>query len=193
MNENDMKKNKIMSLLAVALLGLSSLSAAAQTPQDADSKYAVDLVQAGTMAPALKLKTIDGKDFDLVDLRGHYVVLDFWASWCPDCRRDIPEVKRMVATFEPRGVKFVGVSFDTNAEAWEKVVRKNELTYTQVSELRKMRESVTAKTWGVNWIPSMVLVDPQGKVVLSTVLSQKMEKKLTELFPAPKSQDESGH
>lgn len=99
----------------------------------------------------------------------------------------------MVATFEPRGVKFVGVSFDTNAEAWEKVVRKNELTYTQVSELRKMRESVTAKTWGVNWIPSMVLVDPQGKVVLSTVLSQKMEKKLAELFPVPKSQEESGH
>lgn len=193
MNENDMKKNIITSLLTVALLGLSSLSAAAQTPQDADSKYAVDLVKAETMAPALKLKTIDGKDFDLVDLRGHYVVLDFWASWCPDCRRDIPEVKRMVATFEPRGVKFVGVSFDTNAEAWEKVVRKNELTYTQVSELRKMHESVTAKTWGVNWIPSMVLVDPQGKVVLSTVLSQKMEKKLAELFPVPKSQEESGH
>lgn len=186
MNKDNMKN--IKTLLAVALLGMSSLTVAAQAPQDADSKYAADLVKAETSAPALKLKTIDGKKFDLSDLKGHYVVLDFWASWCPDCRREIPDVKRMVSAFEPRGVKFVGVSFDTDAQAWKRTVQKYGLTYTQVSELKKMRESVTAKTWGVNWIPSMVLVDPQGKVVLSTVLSYKMEKKLTELFPAPKAQ-----
>ena len=85
----------IKTLLAVALLGMSSLTVTAQAPQDADSKYAVDLVKAETSAPALKLKTIDGKKFDLRDLKGHYVVLDFWASWCPDCRREIPDVSRM--------------------------------------------------------------------------------------------------
>lgn len=182
-----MKKN-VITLLSVALLGLSSLTVSAQQPQDADGKYATGLVKAETEAPALRLKTIDGKKFDLRECKGHYVVLDFWASWCPDCRRAIPDVKRMVEAFEPRGVKFVGVSFDTDAQSWKKAVQKYDLRYTQVSELKKMRESATAQAWGVNWIPSMVLVDPQGKVVLSTVLAYKMEKKLTELFPAPKAQ-----
>lgn len=151
---------------------------------DPDAKYATSLVKPGEVAPDFTLRTLsDGSKFRLSSLRGKYVVLDFWASWCPDCRRDIPEMLRMYRDFHSRGVEFVGVSMDTERAKLDSAVRKYGIPYMQVSEYVRMRESKTAKAYGVEWIPSMCLIDPEGKVVVSTVLYYKLEKKLTELFP----------
>lgn len=148
---------------------------------DLDAKYATQLVKAGDIAPDIKLNTADGKTFRLSKLRGKYVVLDFWASWCPDCRKDIPDVLRMYHEFRSKGIEFVGVSFDTDPSKWKSAIAKYGLDYPQVSELKRMRESEVAGRYGVKWIPSMVLVSPEGKVELATVLTYKMEKALTEL------------
>lgn len=156
-------------------------------PQDFDSKYATDLVKAGSEASDFKMKTVDGKTFKLSKLRGKYVVLDFWASWCPDCRRDIPEMLRMYDHFRGKGVEFVGVSFDTDAQKWKDALQKYGIRWTQVSELVKFHDTQISKTYGVKWIPSMVLIDPKGKVVLSTVLWPKLERTLTELLPESKA------
>ena len=177
---------KYLILMAFLLVGILSLQAQRPVQRDADAKYAVDLVKAGEQAPDFKLKTADGKTVRLSKLqKGRWTLIDFWASWCPDCRKDIPAVKRMYVDFAPKGVLFVGVSFDTDVEVWKKAIDKYDLKYTQVSELKKMRESEVARAYGVKWIPSMVLVNPEGKVVLSTVLADKMERTLTETF-APK-------
>lgn len=157
---------------------------------DFDSKYAVDLVKPGTVAPDFKMKTVDGRDFKFSKLHGKYVVLDFWASWCPDCRRDIPEMLRMYNKFHDRGVEFVGVSFDTDHSAWQSALQKYGIAWTQVSELVKFHDTQISKLYGVKWIPSMVLVAPDGKVALSTVQWPKLERTLTELFP-PVSHTES--
>ncbi len=130
---------------------------------DFDSKYATELVKAGVQAPDFKMKTIDGKTFKLSQLKGKTVVLDFWASWCP--------------------IEFVGVSMDTDVEAWRKACEQFGITYTQVSELKKFKETDIAKAYGVKWIPSMVVVDKEGKVALSTVLTYKVDKYLKELRP----------
>ena len=137
-------------------------NAAMTMPQDFDSKYATDLVKAGSEAPDFKMKTVDGKTFKLSKLRGKYVVLDFWASWCPDCRRDIPEMLRMYDHFHGKGVEFVGVSFDTDAQNWKKALLKYGIRWTQVSELVKFHDAQISKTYGVKWIPSMVLIDPKA-------------------------------
>ncbi len=150
---------------------------------DFDSKYATELVKAGTQAPDFKMKTIDGKTFKLSQLKGKTVVLDFWASWCPDCRKDAPEVVRMYKEYAPQGIEFVGVSMDTDVEAWRKACEQFGITYTQVSELKKFKETDIAKAYGVKWIPSMVVVDKEGKVALSTVLTYKVDKYLKELRP----------
>ena len=147
---------------------------------DFDSKYATELVKAGVQAPDFKMKTIDGKTFKL---KGKTVVLDFWASWCPDCRKDAPEVVRMYKEYAPQGIEFVGVSMDTDVEAWRKACEQFGITYTQVSELKKFKETDIAKAYGVKWIPSMVVVDKEGKVALSTVLTYKVDKYLKELRP----------
>ena len=150
---------------------------------DFDSKYATELVKAGTHAPDFKMKTIDGKTFKLSQLKGKTVVLDFWASWCPDCRKDAPEVVRMYKEYAPQGIEFVGVSMDTDVEAWRKACEQFGITYTQVSELKIFKETDIAKAYGVKWIPSMVVVDKEGKVALSTVLTYKVDKYLKELRP----------
>ncbi len=195
------KKRMITQGLCALMLMLSPLTsrqafaqqpgqqhgAAMMMPQDFDSKYATDLVKAGTEAPDFKMKTVDGKTFKLSKLRGKYVVLDFWASWCPDCRRDIPEMLRMYDHFRGKGVEFVGVSFDTDAQKWKNALQKYGIRWTQVSELVKFHDTQISKNYGVKWIPSMVLIDPKGKVVLSTVLWPKLERTLTELFPESKA------
>jgi alpha/beta superfamily hydrolase/peroxiredoxin len=109
------------------------------------------------------------------------VVLDFWASWCPDCRKDAPEVVRMYEKYRPYGVEFIGISMDTNVEAWKQAIEKFGISYPQVSELKKFKDTDIAKAYGVKWIPSMVVVGPDGQVKLSTVLTYKVDKYLKEL------------
>lgn len=171
-----------MKRLLVTLVVLLAIAFTARAQWNFDQKYAADLVKSGSVAPYFRMKTAEGKTLSLNQYKGRYVLLDFWTSWCPDCRKDIPNVVRMYRKFHPQGVDFIGISMDTNAEAWKKAIAQYGLTYPQVSELVKFHDTKIAALYGVKWIPSMVLIDPQGKVLLSTVLSYKMERTLTELM-----------
>ena len=174
-------KKVTLSLLALLLMGATAVKAQPAQP-DFDDKYATELVKAGTAAPDFKMKTPDGKNFQFSKFaKGKTVVLDFWASWCPDCRKDAPEVVRMYEAYRPYGIEFIGISMDTDVEAWKKAIEKYGITYPQVSELKKFKETDIAKAYGMKWIPSMVVVGPDGEVKLSTVLTYKVDKYLKEL------------
>ena len=153
-------------LAALLLVGATAEVKAQFGPQkDMDSKYATELIQPGSVAPDFKMQTIDGKKFQFSKFaKGKTVVLDFWASWCPDCRKDAPEVVRMQQAYKQHGIEFVGVSMDTDVEAWKKAVEQFGITYTQVSELKKFKETDIAQAYGVKWIPSMVVVGSDGKI-----------------------------
>ena len=174
---------KNFTKILLALLMMSSVAAKAQVPQkDMDDKYATGLVKVGTVAPDFKMKTPEGKTIQLSKFaKGKTVVLDFWASWCPDCRKDAPEVVRLYNKYHQYGIEFIGVSMDTDVEAWKKAIGKFGITYLQVSELKKFKETAISKAYGVNWIPSMVVIGPDGQVKLSTVLTYKLDKYLKEL------------
>ncbi len=175
---------RLSNVLAALLLIGASVEVKAQFgPQkDMDSKYATELIQPDTAAPDFKMQTPDGKKFQFGKwAKGKTVVLDFWASWCPDCRKDAPEVVRMYRAYKEYGVEFLGVSMDTDVEAWKKAIEKYEIDYPQVSELKKFKETDIAKAYGVKWIPSMVVIGPDGQVKLSTVLTYKVDKYLKEL------------
>ena len=165
-------------LFAVLMMG-ATVAMAQPAQQDMDAKYATGLVKAGTAAPDFKMKTPEGKTIQLSKFaKGKTVVLDFWA---PDCRKDAPEVVRMYESYRQYGVELIGVSMDTDVEAWKKAIGKFGIRYPQVSELKKFKETDIAKAYGVNWIPSMVVVGPDGQVKLSTVLTYKVDKYLKEL------------
>ena len=167
--------NKI-AFLAVMTMLMTITSQAQTTQQDLDEKYATELVKPGTVAPDFKMNTPDGKTIQLSNFaKGKTVVLDFWASWCPDCRKDAPEVVRLYEKYHQYGVEFIGISMDTDVEAWKNAIEKFGITYPQVCELKKFKETDISKAYGVKWSPSMVVVGSDGLVKLSTVQIDKLD------------------
>ena len=184
-------KQRIIWAVVLVMMSVVCVKAQFAMP-DADAKYALELLKPGTPAPDFKMKTLEGKSFKFAKAtKGKYVVLDFWASWCPDCRKDIPNMQRIYEKFAPLGVQFIGVSMDTDREKWAAAVEKYGISYPQVSELVKFHDTEIAALYGVKWIPSMYLIGPDGKVMLGTVLSDKLELMLTETF-APKGRPMAG-
>lgn len=179
-----MKIQLKLTLFWVFLVAIVSLQA--QVVTDFDELYAQELLKPGTPAPDFQLKANDGKTLKFSEFaKGKYVVVDFWASWCPDCRKDLPEIIRLYNMFHKYGVEFLGVSFDTDIEKWTDYISKSGVPYPQVSELKRMNQSEVAKAYGVRWIPSIYLIGPDGKVLVSTVLSYKIEQKLYDVFMEP--------
>ena len=172
---------KILTLLL--LTGVTIAVNAQENEADLDAQYATELIQPGQTAPDFTMKTVEGTDFSLSQLKGKTIVIDFWASWCPDCRKDAPEIVRMYRKYHENGIEFVGISMDTNVETWQNAISKYEIEYPQVSELKKFKETDIAKAYGVKWIPSMVVVGADGKVLLSTVMSGKVDHLLSGLVP----------
>lgn len=174
---------KIALASALSMTSLSYVCAQEATPVDEDAKYATELLKPGVEAPDFALQTPEGKTVRLSDYRGKYVVLDFWASWCPDCIKDIPNVKRIYADYKERGIVFIGVSFDDKKENWTSALAKHGIEYTQVSELKKWKTTEISKAYNIKWIPSLYLIDPKGKVVIGTVMSEKIAAELGKISP----------
>lgn len=172
----------LKNLFVAMLLFATTQTFAQQTvAEDLDAKYATELVKVGTVAPEFTMNTIDGQPFSLSQLKGKTVVLDFWASWCPDCRKEAPAVVALEAKYRSKGVVFVGVSMDTNVEAWRTGCEKYGIRYLQVSELKKFHDTDISRLYGVKWIPSMVVIDANGNVALSTVVIDKVNQYLDAL------------
>ena len=152
--------------------------------QDLDAKYAVDLLPVGTKAPDLVDPT--HKIHPIDDFRGRCLVLDFFASWCGDCRKDMPEMKRLYAQYDIQGVEFIGVTFDTVADVLQEYMDKEQLPWRVIGELEKMKDSKMAKDYHIQWIPTMYLLDTEGRVLLATVEIEKLKAKLAELKKANK-------
>lgn len=167
---------KKLIVLAVLFLSFTANAMAG----DADSLYAKELLKPGKQAPDFILRSVDGSRHSLSELNGNYVVLDFWASWCPDCRNDMTEIKRLHDEYGQK-VKFVGISFDYNRDNWLNYVRENNLQWLHLSELKKMKEADISKLYKVKWIPTMYLIDPEGNIILSTVMVEKLADKLKTL------------
>lgn len=157
-----------------------------------------DLLPVGTLAPDFTITNSDNgkKILSLSDLRaqkgatgkvkrGVWTVLDFWASWCPDCRRDMPIVKQIQEKYGKR-IKLIGVSFDTDKEKMTKYLDANKYSWTQYSEFKKWKETKISKEYRISWIPTSYLIDPDGKVAFATVKTEEMLQKLDSLDAAGK-------
>lgn len=154
--------------------------------QDTDNQNGADLLMPGTEAPDFQIskKESTGIPSRLSDLRGTYVLLDFWASWCPDCRKDIPTLKEIAKNYAGK-LAIVSQSFDTDTANWKNCIKNygmENLAWFHSSELKKWKSETTVDSlYHVNWIPTLYLIDPEGKVVLGTVMIDKMNAKLNEL------------
>ena len=142
--------------------------------EDLDAQYAVDLLKPGTEAPELTLNDLRGKLRSLSEFRGKKVVLVFWASWCPDCRAEAPELRAMQAAVDPDKDAFVSVSYDRDFDTLCNYVDDNLLGGVQLFDPAGKRESKVGAEFGVKWIPSLYLISEYGEIEVATVVASKI-------------------
>ena len=162
-----------MKKILLVLAALATLVSCKNAVKDADSEYAVDMIKKGEAIPAFALKDRADVLHSPEEFAGKYVVYDFWATWCPDCRADVPAMKELYAKYGDK-VTFVGISFDTDSEKLDAYVAENGISWLQLSDFVAKKESKVGEDFRVKWIPSMYLVGPDGKVLLGTVMVDKL-------------------
>ncbi len=128
-----------------------------------DALYAKwDKLRAGSPSPSFTGTNIEGKQVSLEQLRGKYVYIDVWATWCGPCRGEIPHLKKLEEKYHGKDIHFVSLSCDQDKAAWEKMVKKDQMTGIQLhigSGAKFMDEYV------INGIPRFILLDRTGRIV----------------------------
>ncbi|MEO0470406.1 MAG: TlpA disulfide reductase family protein [Bacteroidota bacterium] len=120
----------------------------------------------GKMAPDFQLKDLEGNERSLSDFRGKVIYLDFWASWCGPCRREMPSARELKARFKEKDVVFLYVSIDENEEAWRKAAAEEELAGPAVV-WTKGGSSEVPVSYGIEGIPNYFLINRDGTIALS--------------------------
>lgn len=124
--------------------------------EDASKKMTI-----GAVAPDFTAKDIKGNDFSIVSLRGKYVLLDFWGSWCHWCIKGMPELKKYYEKYKGK-FEIVGVDCNDTEEKWKAAVKKNQLPWIHVKS--EAANSVSSK-YGVEGYPTLIIIDPHGNIV----------------------------
>lgn len=146
---------------------------------DDDTDYDATTLAVGTTAPVFTIITDEEPGgISLAQLRGGYVLLEFWRSGCRDCQAVTGRMKELHEAYAPQGVTFVGVSLDTDVEAWRTYVEDNGLNWMQHCERKTAAESAVATAYNIRWVPTFYLIDPEGKVAFATVDIEKMADEL---------------
>jgi thiol-disulfide isomerase/thioredoxin len=160
-----------------------------------DAKVTADLIanmeatSAGKIAIEINKKDMNGNAVNLKTLKGKYVLLDFWGSWCGPCRQSHPHLKEIYSKYKDKGFEIIGIAdehgtnLENNRKTWKKAVEEDGISWIQVLNNEDQHAFDAVKSYGVSVFPTKVLLDKEGKVVARFIGSPKeIDTKLAEIF-----------
>ncbi len=143
-----------------------------------DDLARIDMI--GKPAPALALNDLSGRPFRLSDLKGKYVLIDFWATWCAPCLAELPNVQAAYAKYHDKGLEIVSISLDETPQAVSDFVKARKIPWRQIHNATSGGDAVAA--YGISNIPSTFLVDPEGNVIRLELRGRNLSKTLEQLI-----------
>ncbi len=135
----------------------------------------------GSEAPEINLPDINGKNFSLKSLRGKFVLVDFWASWCKPCRMENPNVVKAFIKFKDKNFTVLGVSLDKDKSSWIQAIQNDQLLWQHISDLKYWNSEVVP-LYKIEGIPFNVLVDPKGMIVAKDLRGADLEQALAKFL-----------
>lgn len=123
-----------------------------------------DMLAEGKPAPGFKYVSINGDSVALSDLKGKYVYIDVWATWCGPCRMEIPHLEKFQKEYKGKNIVFVSISVDDNKEAWKKMVTEKKMKGIQLHSDGGWNSEITQK-YNIKGIPRFILIDPAGNII----------------------------
>lgn len=135
----------------------------------------------GGVAPNFTQNDVNGKPVALSDFKGKYVLVEFWASWCSPCRAESPNLLKQYTKFKDKGFEILGVSVDGDKAKWVEAIKKDGLTWPQISDLKGW-DNEARKVYGITGVPANFLISPEGKIIGSHLMGEVLNKKLEELL-----------
>lgn len=155
-----------------------------------NSRYYLDMkkradvltqVAPGCMAPIFSAITLNGDTISLEDLRGKYIILDFWASWCMPCRAESKHVNEIYQKLHEKGLDAFSVSLDKDEQAWRKAIEDDGMIWNQ-GILRDKNKKHVQELYGVVVIPAIWVIDPDGKIIGKGLRGEKLKEFCYQLF-----------
>lgn len=164
-NTNKDRIIHILNSLSMNLIKLSAISVVAAMSFLAHPAFALDKgSNKKQKVPNFSYPNMDKtKNYSPDDFNGKYLLIDFWASWCPPCNAAAPELKRLYSEYSDKGFEILGVSIDSNEQAWRKKLVDKGFKWTNIITPDSGKE--VASLYGFNSIPFFVLVDNEGNVI----------------------------
>jgi peroxiredoxin len=144
-------------------------------------KYAIDI---GDYFVDIELKNLNGDLVKLSSLRGKYILLEFWSSYCGPCRTENVALLKLYDQYKKKGFEIYGVNLDEKKESWQLAVKDDKISWITVSDLKGSTRSEAAMIYEVSGIPKNYLIDKEGKIIAQDIRGEVLSRKLSEIFSA---------
>lgn len=136
---------------------------------------------AGEKLNDFKLINTVGKKIRLSEVKGEYILLDFWASWCAGCREEFPRLIKTYQLYKNNGFNVIGISLDINKNDWLNAIKADQLPWENVGDLKGFNSKI-ALGYGITGLPEKLLIDKKGTIIGKIESLYQLEEKLKELY-----------